>query len=104
MTKGMDGGKIGPMVAEAAVMAQLNSGSYPSSFIAWISIFPRPAASAMADPVIPLKIREARTLTWPSAPRIRPVSPPANLKIMSVTLPLFMTLAVNMKSGTAMMT
>jgi len=62
MTMGILGGKMGPMVAEAAVTATLNSVSYPPSFMALSSIWPRPAASTTAAPDIPEKIRLATVL------------------------------------------
>ena len=63
MTNGMDGGKMGPITAEAAVIAHEKGMSYPSFFICEISRTPRPDASATALPVMPAKISEARMLT-----------------------------------------
>jgi len=91
------------MVALAAVMAQLKPSSYPYFRIASISIMPSPEASATAEPVMPEKMKEATTLTWPIPPLKRPTKPMANSKRRSVTFPVFITFAVNMKSGTAMM-
>ena len=59
---------MGPTTADAAVNAQLNSAGYPALRIALISIFPRPAASAIAEPVIPEKIIDAITFTWAKPP------------------------------------
>ena len=54
---------MGPITAEAAVIAQEKGMSYPSFFICAISSTPRPDASASALPVMPAKISEARMLT-----------------------------------------
>jgi hypothetical protein len=60
MTMGTLGGKIGPIVVEAAVTAALKSASYPFCFIASISICPSPAASEVAVPDIPANNRLAK--------------------------------------------
>ena len=65
---------MGPSVAEAAVTPTENSLLYPCSTIALISIAPRPAASAMAVPLMPEKITEPMMFTWPRPPRIQPTS------------------------------
>jgi hypothetical protein len=69
--------------------------------MASISMMPRPDASATAEPLMPLKIREATTLTWPSPPRHRPTKASAKPNILSVILDEFIRLAAKMKSGTA---
>ena len=58
---GMLGGMMGPIVAEAAVTAAEKSGSKPSLFIASISIWPRPPASATAEPLMPENTMDAST-------------------------------------------
>ena len=63
---------MGPIVAEAAVTAAAKGRGYPSSVMALISMVPRPAASATAEPDIPAKITLPMTLTWASPPRNRP--------------------------------
>jgi hypothetical protein len=44
-----------------------------------ISIVPRPAASAIAVPLMPAKITEPMTLTWPRPPFIQPTRASAKL-------------------------
>ena len=62
--KPIDGGMIGPMVDEQAVMAPANSGVKRFlSVIMRIDTRPGPAASAMALPLMPEKIRLTSTLT-----------------------------------------
>ena len=92
---------MGLKVAEAAVTAQENAGSYPFFLISAISILPRPEASADAEPDIPANIKEAKTFTCASPPRKRPTMPSVKSNIFSVILPLFITLAVNKNRGTA---
>ena len=60
----MLGGMMGPIIAEDAVTAALKAGSYPSSFMALISTFPKPDVSASPEPDMPAKIMLATTLTW----------------------------------------
>ena len=54
---------IGPMVADTAEMVAANLALYPSLIMARISITPRPAASATAEPDMPAKIMLPMTLT-----------------------------------------
>ena len=60
-----------------------------------------PAASAMADPDMPEKIRLATTLTWARPPRKRPTIARQKASSRSLTVPAFMKLAATMNSGTA---
>ena len=85
MTNGMLGGKIGPMVADATVMAAAYSAGYPWSSMDLISIFPKEALSAMAEPEIPAKTTLATTLACPNAPGMLPTMALAKRKIRSVT-------------------
>ena len=62
---------------------------------------PMPAASAIAEPDMPEKIRLATTLTWAKPPRSRPTSAREKCSSRSDTVPAFMKLAARMKSGTA---
>ena len=57
-TNGIEGGITGPIVDDAAVMAAENSSSNPASFMALISMDPRPAASATAAPDMPEKMTD----------------------------------------------
>jgi hypothetical protein len=71
---GIEGGKIGPSVAEAPVTAPANAGSKPRFFMASISIRPSPPMSASAAPDMPEKTRLPKTLTCASPPGMRPTS------------------------------
>lgn len=71
--------------------------------MASISSLPRPEASAMAEPVMPEKTREARTLTCARPPRKRPTRPMQVPKTYSVILPAFITFAAKINNGTATM-
>ena len=64
---------------------------------------PIPDASAMAEPVIPEKIREIKTLTWAVPPFRRPSRPLQNEKILSVTSLSLSTFAIKMNKGAASM-
>ena len=57
----------------------------------------------MADPLIPEKMREMKTLTCAVPPFRRPSRPLQKLNILSVTSPSLSTLAMNTKSGAASM-
>ena len=59
----MLGGMMGPITLEAAVMAAAKLSSKPSSFMACISISPKPAASAAAEPEMPANTILASTFT-----------------------------------------
>ncbi len=74
---------------------------YPSLTIALISITPRPAASATADPDMPAKIMLPITLTCARPPRIRPTRRLATANIRSVVPPTFIRLPARMKNGIA---
>ena len=62
--------------------------------MAFISMFPGPDASAIAEPVMPEKMMELTMLTCAIAPRFLPTSAEAKLKMIWVTLPEFMTSAM----------
>ena len=62
-TRRMLGGMIGPSVEEAAVTQQEKSLSNPFSFMALISMAPRPPASDTAVPDMPAKITLDRIFT-----------------------------------------
>ena len=74
MITGIDGGKIGPTIAEAPVSAAANGTGKPSSFIALISMRPMPPTSASAAPETPEKMRLPTMLTCASPPGRRPDS------------------------------
>ena len=102
MTIGIDGGMIGPIVAEAAVIA----AAYPAGkrfplVIISIIIFPMPAASAIAEPDIPENIREATTLTCPNPPLNRPTHEIQNERSRSEIVPAFIIFAATINKGTA---
>ena len=102
MTRGILGGKIGPTVADAAVTAEAKAPEKPFSFMARISICPRPPTSASAAPDIPEKIRLAKMLTCARPPGNRPTRVSANLNMRLVTPEEFIRLPTKMKTGTAM--
>ena len=99
----MEGGITGPMVEEPAVMPALKRWGKPASSMAFISIMPRPAASATAAPDMPEKMTEETMLTWPRPPGQWPTMALAKLKIRSVIPPVFMRLPARMKNGMASM-
>ncbi len=66
----MLGGMMGPIMELAPVTATAKDLSYPALVIMGISILPRPAVSAVMEPLMPAKIMDATTLTWPMDPRI----------------------------------
>ena len=80
-------------------LALIDAMSTVFSVIALISIFPRPAASALAEPDMPAKIRLATTFTCPSPPLIWPTRQSANSNISSVTPALFITQPTTIKNG-----
>ena len=80
------------MTEEAPVIATENFSSYPASLIALISILPKPAASATAEPDIPAKITLAKIFACPNPPGTQPTALLANPKIRSVTPPEFILL------------
>ncbi len=79
MMSGIDGGKIGPTMADELVTAAANAGVKPLLRIASISMRPRPPMSASADPDMPAKIRLPKMFTCASPPGNRPVAVSANL-------------------------
>lgn len=88
------------MIQDAAVIPPHISSSYPASLIAFISNCPRPPASAIADPDIPEKIREAATFTCPIPPVKCPRIAFAKLNILSVIPDPFINIPVSTKKGT----
>ena len=72
MMSGIEGGKIGPTIAEAQVSAPANSRLKPCEAIALISMRPSPPMSASAAPLMPEKIRLPTMLTCASPPWTRP--------------------------------
>jgi len=100
-TNGMLGGMTGPMAAALATMAAEKLGLKPLSTIALCSTWPRPAASAMADPDIPEKMTLAITHTCPSPPGTCPIIALAKRKMRLVMPPVFMRLPARMKNGMA---
>ena len=101
MIRGMEGGMMGPMVEDAAVMPAANSVSNPSSFMALISMVPRPAASATAEPLMPANTTDARIFTCPRPPGIQPTRALQELKMRFVMLPTFIILPASRKNGIA---
>src|SRR5664280_1134469 len=97
----MDGGITGPIVEDEATTAPANVLSKPPSFMALISITPRPIASASAAPETPANIMEARTLTCARPPRTWPTSVRAKPTIRSVMPPEFIRFPARMKKGMA---
>ena len=89
------------MVAAEATMAAENFGLKPLSTIALYKIWPKPAASAMADPDIPEKITLAMTQTCPSPPGTWPTTALANRNIRLVTPPVFIRFPARIKNGIA---
>jgi hypothetical protein len=63
--------------------------------------WPRPAASAMAEPDMPEKITLAMTQTCPSPPDTWPTKAFANRNIRLVTPPVFIRLPARIKKGIA---
>ena len=63
MTITIEGGIIGPMQDAAAVKPTAKPVGYPSRFIVGISIDPRAAQSAEAEPETPANIMLVATLT-----------------------------------------
>src|SRR5918997_1169893 len=64
MISGIEGGKIGPTMAEAQVSAPANSRLKPCESMALTSMRPSPPMSAKAAPLIPEKMRLPTMLTW----------------------------------------
>ncbi len=98
---GIDGGMIGPIIAELIVTAALKGRENPFSIIARADIAPTPDVSAIADPDIPEKMIEVRILTWLKPPGKWPTSLFAKSNIRKVILPWFMICAARIKNGTA---
>ena len=97
----MLGGMIGPMVEDAAVTQQEKSLSNPCSFIALISIAPRPPASDTAVPDIPAKITLDKMFTWPRPPGSQPTTFIQNANSFLVMPPVFISFAAKRNSGIA---
>ena len=96
-----DGGMIGPMIEETAVIAALNSALKPRRFISRTSTAPRPAASAWATPDMPEKITLATMLTCPRLPRMWPTRAVAKSKIRVAMPAELKRLPARMNSGIA---
>ena len=94
---------MGPRTADAAVMAQEKSSSYPTSRMASISMFPRPPASATAVPDIPAKSMEQMMFAWPMPPGTVPTMVLAKRNSFLVTPLVFMKLPIRIKNGQASM-
>ena len=101
ITSPIEGGIIGPTTAEQTVTAAANSALYPLSFIALISIAPKPAQSATAAPETPAKIIEERTFTCAKPALKWPTKELAKLKILSVMPTTFIRFPAIIKNGTA---
>lgn len=78
-------------------------GGFPMSGegMALISIVPKPAASATAEPLIPANTTLAKILTWPRPPGIQPTRALQKLKILCVMLPTFINFPASRKNGMA---
>ena len=74
MISGIEGGKIGPTIAEELVTAAANAGLKPFCRMASISMRPSPPMSASAEPDMPAKIRLPKMLTCASPPGSRPTA------------------------------
>ena len=88
------------------VAAETTAPAKPGEYSGFLSIWrmvtrPGPAASAMALPLMPEKITLTKMSTCASPPRMRPTRIRQKSKIRSLTVPAFMMLAANTKSGTA---
>ena len=93
---------MGPSVALATTTAAAKPRGYSGFFSIWrIVTRPGPAASAIALPLIPEKITLTKISTCARPPRMRPTRMRQKSKIRSLTVPAFMMLAANTKSGTA---
>ena len=79
MISGIDGGKIGPTIADELVTAAANGRLKPFLRMASISMRPRPPMSASAEPDMPAKIRLPKMLTCARPPGRRPTAVSANL-------------------------
>ena len=78
MMSGIDGGKIGPTIADELVTAAANAGEKPLLRIASISMRPMPPMSASAEPDMPANTRLPKMFTWASPPGSRPTAVSAN--------------------------
>jgi len=96
-----EGGIIGPIQEDAAVIAAENFRSYPAFFMAGINIEPIAAVSATALPVIPAKKTLARMLAWPNPPRTCPTSVVEKLTNRLVIAVLFIISPARIKRGIA---
>src|SRR5665647_2579528 len=85
ITKGIDGGMIGPIVEAAAVTAAAKGAGNPDFTMAGIRIEPVAAASATAEPDMPAMIMFTTMATWAKPPVIQPTMAVANLTILTVT-------------------
>ena len=74
MMSGIEGGKIGPMIAEEPVTAAAKGTLKPFLRISSISMRPRPPMSASAEPDMPEKIRLPKMFTCASPPGRRPTA------------------------------
>ena len=96
-----DGGTKSPSHDEVIVTAVEKSASYPWSTIIGISIEPREAVSAEAEPEMPPKKYEATIFTIAIPPRIQPTQAFASAISFSEIPPLPIKQPIVIKNGTA---
>ena len=96
-----DGGTKSPSHDEVIVTAVEKSASYPWSTIIGISIEPREAVSAEAEPEIPPKKYDATIFTIAIPPRIQPTQAFASAISFSEIPPLPIKQPIVIKKGTA---
>jgi hypothetical protein len=93
------GGIMGPIVDEAAVMAQEKPASYPSFFIAGIITEPIDAVSEIAVPDIPEKTIDAPMFARDRPPLTWPIKLLLNRMILSVIPQLFIRFPASINPG-----
>src|SRR5512146_2276564 len=98
---GMLGGMMTPMVPAVAMTAAAYSRSYPFFAMAGIMTPPTAAASAAAEPDIPAKIMEARTVMMASPPGIQPTTAKAKFVMRFPMPPALIKSPARMKNGRA---
>ena len=92
-------GGSGIFVVRYTVTAAEKPRSYPFSSMTWISMEPRPTASALEAPLMPPKSMLASTFACARPPEKWPQMASQNSKIRSVMPPRDMMLAAKMKNG-----